>query len=187
MAWTTPSTRATLYVVTATTWNNEVVGNTKVLRDHASAMRSGTGFTTPIPAYGSDVTLTTSPFVCDYVLGDDNGTPQMRIVGAYNITAVGACTSLALTMKATILLATGNTGQTGTVKSLYAATTLTTGGGTLTTGYKTFDSGYVSLSALTTDLSGYGVMILDPVCRFDTAGGSPTITNFGTLYEPRIL
>jgi hypothetical protein len=95
-------------------------------------------------------------------------------VSQFNLTALGACTSLTLCHYFGVLMAPNNSGVVGSNVELKAQPALT--GGTLTTGWKTYDSGWLSCgSGLVTDISAYGVTIGSPVHRFDTVGGNPTI------------
>lgn len=174
MAWTTPAPGA---VIPST--------NEKILYDATNSITQGVATDSSVATYNAVASFTerNSPVVCDITTANDNGTVQLRVYTQYNLTAIGACTSLTLTAYLGVLMS-ATTGSIGSNVSLISATALT--GGTLTTGWKTYDSGWRDISALATDLTAYGHLVGTPVYRFDTVGGNPTIGRIGMTVQMRI-
>jgi hypothetical protein len=166
------------------TWTVPVDGalipaeNEKLLFLAQLTHRHGSASITAVATYNAVATYTehVAPLLLDQPTMEsaDGGDAQIRIVSQFNLTALGACTSLTLRHFLGVLMAPNNSGVVGANVELKAQPALT--GGTLTTGWKTYDSGWLSCgSGLVTDISAYGVTIGSPVHRFDTVGGNPTI------------
>ena len=171
--------------VTPATGNVVPAANERILYALAKAMRAGSGYSATVTTFNAATAYAEgSAFLCDHPTADDDGTPSVRIVGMYNVTALGAATSITARVFANVRTATANSGVVGTGVELYAAAAVTT------TGVKFIDSGIVSLASLVTAVNGYGVMQLMPTYRFDEnsgAGADPTITTPSILLLPSIV
>ena len=176
-------------------WTNPVDGalipaeNEKLLFLAQLTHRHGSASITAIATYNAAASYTEN--VCPLLLDQptmesaDGGDAQIRIVSQFNLTAIGACTSLTFRHFLGIQMAPNQSGVLGTNVELKAQPALT--GGTLTTGVKTYDSGWLSCgSGLVTNISGYGVTLGVPVHRFDAVGGNPTIARCAVAILGRI-
>lgn len=164
-------------------------GNENLLFLAQLTHRHGSASIAAVATYNAVATYTehVAPLLLDQPTMEsaDGGDAQIRIVSQFNLTAIGACTSLTLRHYLGVLMAPNNSGVVGSNVELKAQTALT--GGTLTTGWKTYDSGWLSAGAsLVTDISGYGVTLGNPVHRFDAVGGNPTIGRAGVVILGRI-
>lgn len=176
MAWTTPAAGG---IITS--------ANSLILYSMSEA-RVGSASNSSIGTYGAATAYTehNTPLVAFIDDLNDNGTVQLRFITMANVTALGACTSLTLRQYLNILGSAGATGSAGTNVEAYAHTALTTGGGTLTVAWKFWDSGWVNVASLVTNMSTYGLTIANPVYRFDTVGGNPTIGRTATTVFVRV-
>jgi hypothetical protein len=109
----------------------------------------------------------------------------VRIISAVNVTAAGTgVTSFNVRTQAYVQAASSNAAVVGTNIPIYTPAALT---GALTTGWKYFDSSWVNLTALATNIAGYGWSILRPRYRWDHNGSvAPTVANLSTILMTRI-
>lgn len=179
MTWTTPASGLAI-----------PADNEKILYDLAAGVAAGQAYST-----GSGFTYATANqdftnvdrVSFDTATLDDHGTPQLRVVIALQISALGGCSSLTPRVQAFVEAATASTGSVNTNVQLYSGTTLT--GGSLTTGFKSFDSGWVSMAALNAgalNISGYGFTILRPRYQLDRGGTDPTIFHLAAMLFVRV-
>jgi hypothetical protein len=108
--------------------------------------------------------------------------------GASNLSFVTAggtgVTSFNVRTQAYVQAASSNAAVVGTNIPIYTPAALT---GALTTGWKYFDSSWVNLTALATNIAGYGWSILRPRYRWDHNGSvAPTVANLSTILMTRI-
>lgn len=166
MAWTTPAAGA---IITS--------ANSKILYDSDAYTRTGSAFWSTVATFGA-VSAAGTPEVATFCYTDAlaaYGTVQARVSLIYNLTVLGACTSLTPRVYLNVNMAALSLASIGVNREIQTGTALT--GGTLTTGWKQIDTGWVSLASLTTDLSGYGITSGSLRYHFTAVTGNPTIVN----------